>query len=195
MAKTLPSRTLLGTFSGIATRARIYRTDAAIEIDELDSFEVLRRRVFFDDILLITRHREPGLAFVMAMAAGVIACGVLAVIFFHESAIAAAALGIGALAFAAAFVLRLWLQLDVVTIFGRRTNAQLRYWFRKELARRTFDDLAERARAAQQQLAERLAAAAPDVSPSAIELPPSPPAEEIAPSADATAPTDRNAPA
>lgn len=171
-------RVLLGRFAGIATRYAIYRTDSAIEVDERDNFEIQRRRVFFDDILLITHHRQLGVAFLTVMALfGLGFLGVAAAFYFAGENSSAAVF----LAFAAPFlilaVLRIALRVDVVTIFGRRTKAVLRYGFRKRFARETFEDLSNRARAAQQRLADEIAAATP-AAPEA-ELPEMPP--EIAP--------------
>lgn len=169
-------RVRLGRFAGLATRFAIYRTDVAIEIDERDNFEVQRRRVFFDDILLITHHRELGGWYVAAMMIAILLFGGGAVLFLiSEERPAAATLGFLAAPFAILLLLRIILRVDVVTVFGRRTKATLRYSFRKAFARETFEDLSRRAHAAQQRLADEIAASMP--APPAEELPEMPPEE------------------
>jgi hypothetical protein len=170
-------RVRLGRFAGLATRFAIYRTDVAIEIDERDNFEVQRRRVFFDDILLITHHRELGGWYVAVMSIATLIFGGAAIVFLTvEERSVAAVFGLFAAPFALFLLLRLILRVDVVNIFGRRTKAVLRYGFRKRFARETFDDLTERTRAAQQRLADEIAAAMPAAP--VEELPEMPPAEE-----------------
>jgi len=151
-------RVRLGRFAGIATRYSVYRTDAAVEIDERDNFEVQRRRVFFDDILLITLHRQFGRGYVAMMAIFTALFATVAIAFdvAGETPVAIV-FACFAAPFALLLVLRLLLRVDVITIFGRRTKATLPYTYRKRFARETFDDLTARTLAAQQRLAEELA--------------------------------------
>ena len=182
-------RVRLGRFAGLATRFAIYRTDSAIEIDERDNFEVQRRRVFFDDVLLITFHRQLGPAYVAAMAIITLLFAGTALAFLVAGQQGAAmTFGAFAVPFAILLLLRVILRVDVVTVFGRRTKAILRYSFRKRFARETFDDLTERTHAAQQRLADEIAAAMPAEEPAA-ELPEMPPADESL--AEAPAVTER----
>lgn len=171
-----PKRVRLGRFAGIATRYSIYRTDSAIEIDERDNFEVQRRRVFFDDILLITHHRQRGAAYVAMMSILTLLFAGIAIAFAASNQPdVAMGFGIFTIPFAILLIVRLILRVDVVTIFGRRTKAVLRYSFRKRFARETFDDLTERTRAAQQRLADEIAAATPKAEVAVEELPEMPP--------------------
>ena len=152
----------------------MFRTDAAIEIDQMDHFEVRRKRVFFDDILLVTHHREVDTTFLIVNAVIAVLFWTFAVFFLIIGERA------GVIAFSClaapstiAFILRLTLRVDVVTVFGRRSKAVLRYSFRKRFARETFADISARAAAAQQKLADEIAASAPLVVPE--ETPPLPP--------------------
>jgi hypothetical protein len=169
-------RVRLGRFAGLATRYAVYRTDFGLEIDERDNFEIQRRRVFFDDVLLITHHRQFGVGYLVTM-------GIVTAIFAGAGAAflaageqpAAIVFGGIAVPFAVLLLLRLALRVDVITIYGRRTKAVLPYTYRKRFARETFDDLTERTRAAQQRLADELAADVAAATPAA-ELPELPPA-------------------
>lgn len=176
-APTAPKRIRLGRFAGLATRFAIYRTETALEIDERDNFEVQRRRVFFDDVLLITYHRKLGAAYLAAMAILTLLFAGIAIAFVSSGENIAAVFGAFAVPFAALFFVRLILRVDVITVFGRRTKATLRYTFRKRFARETFDDLTARTRAAQDRLAEEIAAAMP--APPAEELPEMPPEQDL----------------
>src|SRR5688572_33510825 len=53
-------RKLLARTNSIATRQRVYRVPDGLEVDWMDTFEVRRRRVLFDEVLLITYHRRYG---------------------------------------------------------------------------------------------------------------------------------------
>ena len=72
-------------------------------------------------------------------------------------------------------MIRLALKVDVVTIFGRRSKAAMRYPFRKAYARRIYDETCANVAAAQRKLAHEIAAnePPPDATP-AEELPPMP---------------------
>ena len=62
-----PRRTLIGKRNGVSTRQRIYRTADALEIEEVEGYDVTRRRVFFDDIVLVTYHQFLGWPFLVAL--------------------------------------------------------------------------------------------------------------------------------
>src|ERR1051326_480522 len=61
-------RVLIGRNNDFATRQIVYRTPVGIEVDELDHFEVVRKRVFYDDVLLVTYHREQSWGFIVLAA-------------------------------------------------------------------------------------------------------------------------------
>jgi len=163
-------RTRIGRNNDFATRQVIYRTTNGIEIDELDHFEVIRRRVFYDDVLLVTFHREQSWGTIVFMVIVMILFGILAVtassvppLAMTLAAIAAAALVFG--------VTRLLTQVDVVTVFGRRSKAAIRYPYRKAYARQVYNEICANVAAAQRRLAREVAANAP---PAEEELPPMP---------------------
>src|ERR1700759_4218901 len=180
---TPPTRPRLGRHTGLVSRNNIFVTELGIEIDELDLYEIIRKRVLFEYVVLLTYHQEVGWILVTIM-------GLIAVGLFIAAAIVQETLGVIlallALVIAAAAVLRIKRKIAVVTIFGRRSKAALRYFWRKERAREVHDLLATHIRAAQEALAHELGPEeiAPAIvatepfgaPPAAIEQPPEEPA-------------------
>jgi len=143
-------RVFLGGNYGFAGRQRVYGTAEALEVDENEGWDVRRRRVFYDDILLVTYHRYLGWAFLLitGLAAGLFGLIGLGVAFAEP----ASGISVGlvfAFPFALAFLLRLIFRVDVVTVYGRRTKAVIKFSFRKARAREVFDFVCELARRAQ----------------------------------------------
>ena len=146
-------RMLLGSRSSLSTRQRIYRLADAIEVEELEGYDVTRRRVLLDEVLLVTYHQIFGWAFLVAMA-------VLLTLFgFMSGLLALAEPRAGLIAFAltglpagVALVLRLALRLDVVTVFGKRTKAEIHFWFRKSRAREVYRQVCRAARERQERI-------------------------------------------
>lgn len=200
-----PKRVRLGTWSGIATRYSIYRTDHAIDVDERDTFEVQRRRVFFDDVLLITHHRQFSAGLIAALSFVLLGFWGVAIGFaFASSGTTAATIALIATPFLGLLIAHFVLRTDVITVFGRRTKATLRYHFRKRFARATFEDLVARTRAAQAQLASEIDAQTP--APAEVAMPEMPPDFDAAGNeapvdasfdapVSATPPADRSEPA
>lgn len=154
MAAT-PRRSLLGIRSGIASRVRVYRTADALEVEELEGYDVTRKRVFFDEVLLVTYHRCVGAGWVAAVSLllGFAALLSAAVLAANRSA-GLVLLVCLPLPLLALLVLRLTLRVEAVTVYGRRSRAQLHFWFRKRRAREVFQLVCRLAR-------ERQAGAAP----------------------------------
>jgi hypothetical protein len=158
-------RFLIGKHSGISSRQRIYRTPDAIEIEEVEGYDVTRKRVFFDDVLFVTYHRFLGWPFLLGM-------GVLTAFFGLITV--AASLGnprvglvlfvLWVLPFLALFVLRLILRVDAVTVYGKRTKAQMHFWFRKQRARQLYQEICRQVRQRQESLARQAAARVPQPS-------------------------------
>jgi hypothetical protein len=146
-------RIRFGQANSAAHRRRVYRTANALEVDEIGGFEVIRRRVFFVDIRLVTLHRaRRGISiWVLASLSGVAAiAGLLtgpanpaAYVLYGITALTA----IGALVGTAP----VW----VVTAHGRRTRVALR--FREAKAQIAYREICGLANAAQTALAARLA--------------------------------------
>jgi len=54
-------RRLLAATAAAFVRQRVYRVPEGLEIDETEHFEVVRRRVFFDEVFLVTLHVRTGI--------------------------------------------------------------------------------------------------------------------------------------
>ena len=166
-------RTRIGRNSGLATRQVIYRTPAGIEVDELDHFEVVRERVFYDDVLLVTYHRQRTWGFVVFMALLLILFGILAAVAREVPPLSMTLAAVAALALILG-VARLLMQVDVVSVFGRRSKAAMHYPYRKAFARRMFNEICANAAAAQRRLAHEIAANEPPEAAGTEEMPPMP---------------------
>ena len=164
------NRTRIGRNTGFATRQIVYRTPLGIEVDELDHFEVVRKRVFYDDVLLVTYHREPS-GFGIFLIIVMLLFALLAISTSSGPPLAMTLAAIAALALIGG-VIRLALKVDVVTIFGRRSKAAVRYPFRKAYARRIYNETCANVAAAQRKLAHEIAANEPVAT--SEELPPMP---------------------
>ena len=73
--------------------------------------------------------------------------------------------------FVAAFVLRLALKIDVITVFGKRTMACMKFSLRKARAREIYRDLTRKIRACQEKAAAAMPKPAPPPAPE-VPLPP-----------------------
>jgi len=166
-------RKKIGRNVGLMTREVIFDTPDAIEVESREGYEVTRRRVLYEEVLLVTFHRTLGTPYVVFMAVMTSLFGGLALIFFlslHEPGFAIA-FGIVTLPLLIPLVIRLALKLDFVTVFGRRSKAVIRFPFRKRRAREVYGAICSRTLEVQRAMAKPEPAAAP------IEEPPLPPPE------------------
>ena len=77
-----------------------------------------------------------------------------------------------------AFALRLMFRLDIITVFGKRTKASIRFRLRKARARAVYEQIIAAVRSAQARMAREIAAEeAPVVV--AEEQPPMPPSDDF----------------
>jgi hypothetical protein len=147
------SRKLLGTASNWFTRVRVYLADDAVEIDEIEGYTGTRKRVLFDEVLLLTLDRRRRLTTVAIHAAFGSFFGLMALLTWmlapkldQTPALIVAGLGIP---FWLLLLLHLAAGVDHVTVFGKRTTAQMRFSLRKGRARAVFALLRNRVREAQ----------------------------------------------
>jgi|GEM_PF-1240414 len=175
-------RTYLSRLQSWGSRRKVYQVPNGLEIDEFDQYDIVRKRVFFDDVLFVTYHRYYGKAFLWLM--GIF--GALFTLFAYlawsnRAPEGATILLVIALLFLIPMALRLLFMVDCITIYGKRSKAQLHFAFRKARARQVYDDLVEKIRETQERLGAEIAseqsqqeAGVPVVQP-APELPPGPP--------------------
>jgi len=195
-----PRRKYLSNFNGWGARRKVYEVPGGLEIDELDQYDITRKRVFFDDVVYVTYHRYYGKAFLWLMGlTGGFFTFVAYLAWSDRSPEGATALMIIALLFLVPMALRLLLMVDCITIYGKRSKAQLHFSFRKARAREVYKDLIEKIRQTQERLGAEIAAeqaqqeadapARPPQEAVAFPLPPAvPPSKPAAPAA-ATPPT------
>jgi hypothetical protein len=147
------ARRLLGTHGSLSDRTRVYLADGAVEIDEIEGYSGTRRRVLFDEVLLVTldrRRRVATIALGLGLAMMVSTPMLIAIFaekFDRGLAIAWAILVSPFLLWCA---LHLALGVDYLTVFGKRTSAQMTFSLRKGRARAAFEQLRERVGDAQE---------------------------------------------
>ena len=166
-----PNRQLVARMAGFASRERVYLVEGALEVDDVDQFEITRRRLFFDEIELVTYHRRFGigaLIFTAFVGFAFALPGVLLAV--TGTGIAAAVLLLLASPFLAAFVLGLWLKVDVITVHGKTRKVEIRFSYLKARCRRLFVTICERTRTTQARIAAEVAREEREVA--ARELPP-----------------------
>lgn len=171
------ARTFLGRDQNLGGIRQVYRIDGGLEVDEHSFVEIERTRVYYDDVLGITYHRELGAGFLILTGIFSVAFLALAGIIYGSSQEVGVTIFMVGLSFPflLAVLLRLIFRVDVITVYGRRTKARMKFFFRKALARRIFLNLANETQGRQ----EKTAAAQPKPPPPA--LPPEPPPPPTAP--------------
>lgn len=136
----MTKRKLIGTVNGAIARQRVYRIDNGLEIDDIDNFEITRRRVFFEDVVAMTWHHETGWLFISILAFIGLSfmAGAIATYDIFPSMISFAIL---ATLFLVPAIARLFLGVEVITVHGRRTRARMKFAYRKRHAQRVFEEL------------------------------------------------------
>ena len=163
------AREYLGVDQDMAGRRKVFRIVDALETDEASFLRIERTRVYFDDVLAITRHREYGVVFLTLcgfLSVALIGAG-LAVWAASEQVVGLVFFCVFAAPFFIGFILRAALGVEVVSIYGRRTMTRVKFWFRKEKANEVFETLVAECQSRQQKNAPPPPAAPP--------LPPPPP--------------------
>lgn len=151
-----PVRRLLGKAHSLTERVRVFWTDEALEVDQADNYEIRRRRVFFDEILLVTLHSTRGgvLPWVLALLA--VPFGLFSLFSLADAGrvflVMTVLLGVLA---ATVALLPIW----VVTAFGKRTRARMNFRMREGRAREVYAEICRAAGQAQSELASRQASA------------------------------------
>ena len=169
-AASTPRRILLGTRVNLASRQRVYRIPDGLEVDDIEHYEIACRRVFFDEVLFVTQHRQLGWGFLLvtgALATG-FGCFSLVAGFASGVEVGLVAFALTSLPLLVLFALRLAFGVDVVTIFGQRQMAQIHFWLRKRRAREVFAQICALVRDRQEKRALELAAEAPSPQPPAL---------------------------
>jgi hypothetical protein len=172
-------RRFLGRSHTLTERVRTYWTDEALEVDLADHYEIRRRRVFFDEILLVTLHSKRG-----GLLPWVPVILVLPVLFMALIASTVGPNPVGIVSIPVVVLLALagilfltpvW----VVTVYGKRTRARMHFRMRQGKARSVYAEICRAANDAQRAgaVARRLVAETPEAPPlplsdSEVPLPP-----------------------
>lgn len=169
-------RTYLGSDIDAGGRRKVFRIEDALEVEDAAYLRIERTRVYFDDILAVTQHRFLGIGYlVMLVLFGGLFCLPGFIVVATDGNVGGwVAIIIMGTPFVLAFILRIILRVDAITVHGRRSSARMCYSFRKARAREVYRDLVLRITEAQRKLA-------PPPPPPAAEQPPSPPPPESPP--------------
>ncbi|MEA2238069.1 MAG: hypothetical protein QOC81_2793 [Thermoanaerobaculia bacterium] len=163
-------RKLLGRNVRMMSRESVYETADAIEVESREGYEVTRKRVLYEEVLLVTIHRAVGVPFVVSTALAAALFGSIALILLSlklESG--AITFGVFALPFLLACIFRLVMKVDSVTVFGKRSKAVMRFTVRKRRAREVYGRICARAVEVQRAMVPR------EPEPIAVDEPPLPP--------------------
>ena len=152
----MATRKALGRNNTIGSRERVFETDEGIEIESTDQYELSRKRVLFEDVMLVTIHRELGWAYLLTNGAlTLVFLGITMMTYFASSRdLTALFLIIFALPSTIAIIIRLAFQVNVVSIFGRRSRAKVRFNFSQQRARELYGHLCARTRQVQREIEE-----------------------------------------
>jgi hypothetical protein len=145
-------RVPLGDTRDFAGRQHVYEGDLALEVDDFEGYAGRRRRVFYDEVLLVTRHRRVGWPFVLvaALFAGLLGIIALGMALAQQVTVALGFLLLGVLPLLVLAVLRVVVKMDVVTVYGKRSQARVQFWLRRERALKAFQSVCARVRQAQE---------------------------------------------
>lgn len=136
-----PKSQLLGKSRSFGSRSTIYQATDALEVEVNEQYEVVEKRVLYDDVMMVTIHREVGVAYMVVMgivAAFFLGIAILIVSISIDAWPAAAIFGFFGVPALLAFLVRLFLGVDVVTVFGRRSKTDLHFALRKNRAREVY---------------------------------------------------------
>ena len=64
-------RRRLGKFATVVSREFVYETADGIEIESRDQYDVARKKVLYEEVLLVTFHREMGAIFLIVALHGI----------------------------------------------------------------------------------------------------------------------------
>jgi hypothetical protein len=179
----MSDRKFLGRYTDFTSRYVVYETPHAIETDELDNFEITRKRVFYEDVLLVTMHRSSA---VLRALLGICLGLFLVIIAAVVGGTAGWVFGAFALLSAIYGIARFAISETVVTVFGRRSKARIRFPFRPARGHQVFEAVCANVRRAQEELAAEIRAQEPP--PVVVDAP------ELPPAGDSAAPLTTSAP-
>ena len=153
-------RERLGGRARFSYREHVYRTRDCFEIDDVEGFEVSRKRVFYDDVVLVTRHRfVPWTQAVVGLVfAGL--TGLFALAFRSQARVAGFVFFVLAMLLLLLVVLLFAVGAVAVTVQGKRTQARMDFVLRPGRAADVYRRACRLVRERQARLARQAAAVA-----------------------------------
>jgi CRISPR/Cas system-associated protein Csm6 len=160
------ARQKLGSDSGFGVRTHVYLAGDTLEVDEIDGYNGVRKRVLLDEVVLVTLDRRRngttlavagGFAALLGLSGAVV--GADAGAKFGSTSVALLVGLIFASPFLLVLLVHLLLGTDYVTVFGKRSSAQLAFSLRKGKARRVFARLQEEVARVQDEARRRVQSA------------------------------------
>ena len=152
----MKGREKLGRRVAFSHREYVYAARDCFEIDEVEGYDVTRKRVFYDDVVLVTRHRFVPwapviLSGLLSLLGGLFAFG----LHSEVGSIAGFTLFVLTLGLVTLTVLLATLGGDSVTVQGKRTQARMDFVLRRGRATEVYRRACRLARERQQRLARR----------------------------------------
>ena len=184
-------KTFLGK-GGVRGNISVFLTADCLEIEEQFSVDIVRRRIYLDDIVMVAHSRRFGWFYLVAAVMGAMLFGLaaLATLIAKGELAIVVVLGVVAMLFAGVGALRLISRQDVITIFGRRKTVEIVFGFDKKQIQARFDSIVNAIR-------EKIAAVnarierekpPPVAVPEPIAVPDAEPMPEVIPITDAAPP-------
>ncbi|HEX8253306.1 MAG TPA: hypothetical protein VF846_09180 [Thermoanaerobaculia bacterium] len=145
-------RSLIGKYTSLTSRDALYEAADSFEIETRSGYEIVERRVLYDDVMFVTHHRHHGAAYLITT--GSVALFFLALVLIIMFAIpgawpAAVFVGILGLPALIGFLMRAFIGVFTVTIYGRRSKAAIRFRLRRERAQEAYERICAIVRNAQ----------------------------------------------
>ena len=149
-------REKIGSLFNFTERQHVYLLSEAIEIDLIDGYDVSRRRVFLNEVELVTLHRQRRWASAMLLGAVgglILVPGVIMAFTLHGQILARLigllVFGLLALPFLVPAVWMLVMPSVVLSVMGPRTKAVMRFSSFNRRAEQTRDRLVKAVTTAQ----------------------------------------------
>ncbi len=153
----MAGRERLGRRVAFTHRQYVYRARDCFEIDEIEGYDVTRKRVFYDDVVLVTRHGF--VPWPSVVVSGVFAAffGLFAFAFRSGPKAAGFTVFALALAFLTLAVVLVAVGGEAVTVQGKRTQARMDFALRRGRAVEVYRRACRLVRERQERMARQAA--------------------------------------
>lgn len=151
-----PNRTLIGKYASLAAREAIYETPDGFDVEARAGYDVIERRVLYDDVLLVTYHRRYGTAYLLTtglISLFFVTIAVITLATYPGEPAAAIVIALFGIPSILSFLLRALFGVDTITIFGRRSKASVGFRLQKRRARAAYERVCMLVRNAQERVA------------------------------------------